>query len=235
MKAVNRLFPEVNLALEDVEAAWAGLRPLIHKEGKSPSELSRKDEVFVSKSGLISIAGGKLTGYRIMSKKIVNQVMRSLHKSHQYKHVKCLTKNIKLSGGEFELEPTLKNMSEYLDNQFDEAKQTGIQPPEFKNLFYRYGTNTSVITHKAYDYYNETRDTNQAWLMAEIWYAIEHEMVISLEDFFIRRTEQLYFDKEKCIEILEKTAEVMKVMLAWTEDKKTEELEKFKQNLTFIV
>ena len=67
LAAVNKMFPNVQLKKEDIKSSWAGLRPLIHQEGKSPSELSRKDEIFVSEEGLISIAGGKLTGYRKMA------------------------------------------------------------------------------------------------------------------------------------------------------------------------
>ena len=64
INAVNSTFPKVKLQLSDVESSWAGLRPLIHEDGKSASQLSRKDEIFESPTGLISIAGGKLTGYR---------------------------------------------------------------------------------------------------------------------------------------------------------------------------
>ncbi|MDX1667761.1 MAG: glycerol-3-phosphate dehydrogenase/oxidase, partial [Saprospiraceae bacterium] len=70
VKAVNYMFPDVHLREADVESSWAGLRPLIHEEGKSASEMSRKDEIFESKSGLISIAGGKLTGYRKMAERV---------------------------------------------------------------------------------------------------------------------------------------------------------------------
>ncbi|MBW7462073.1 FAD-dependent oxidoreductase, partial [Paenibacillus sepulcri] len=73
LRAVNALFPSVRLTAMDVESSWAGLRPLIHQEGKDPSEISRKDEIFRSPSGLLSIAGGKLTGYRKMAEAVVNK------------------------------------------------------------------------------------------------------------------------------------------------------------------
>jgi glycerol-3-phosphate dehydrogenase len=64
--------------MDDVESTWSGLRPLIHEDGKSPSDLSRKDEIFISDSGLISIAGGKLTGFRKMAERSVNVVCKQL-------------------------------------------------------------------------------------------------------------------------------------------------------------
>ena len=45
LSAVNNMFPKINLEMEDIVSSWAGLRPLIHEEGKSASELSRKDEL----------------------------------------------------------------------------------------------------------------------------------------------------------------------------------------------
>ena len=51
LKAVNDMFPTVNITQFDIQSSWSGLRPLIHQEGKDPSNLSRKDEVFISASG----------------------------------------------------------------------------------------------------------------------------------------------------------------------------------------
>ncbi len=78
LKCVNEFFPGNRLTEEDIESGWAGLRPLVNKPGKGPSEISRKDEMFVSSSGLITIAGGKLTGYRKMAERVVDVVARKM-------------------------------------------------------------------------------------------------------------------------------------------------------------
>lgn len=80
LDAINNTFPNIHLTVADIESNWAGLRPLIHEEEKDPSELSRKDETFVSESGLISIAGGKLTGYRKMAERVNETVIKQLQK-----------------------------------------------------------------------------------------------------------------------------------------------------------
>lgn len=80
LEAINAMFPSLNLTADDVESSWAGLRPLIAEEGKSPDEISRKDEIFISDSGLISMAGGKLTGYRKMAEEAVDTVVDQLKK-----------------------------------------------------------------------------------------------------------------------------------------------------------
>ena len=73
LDAANRTFDvDPPLTPDDVVSAWAGLRPLLHQEGKKPSELSRKDEIMVGASGLLSIAGGKLTTFRRMSERVVD-------------------------------------------------------------------------------------------------------------------------------------------------------------------
>jgi glycerol-3-phosphate dehydrogenase len=59
------------LGFEDVFSAWAGLRPLIAQAGKAPTEISRKDEVWVGPAGVVTVAGGKLTGYRPMARSSV--------------------------------------------------------------------------------------------------------------------------------------------------------------------
>lgn len=74
------MFPDVHITEKDIESSWAGVRPLIYEEGKDPSEISRKDEVWFSESGLITMAGGKLTGYRKMAEKLLDDVSKSLAK-----------------------------------------------------------------------------------------------------------------------------------------------------------
>lgn len=76
LKSINYMFPTVKVTESDIESSWAGVRPLILEDGKDPSEISRKDEIWESESGLITIAGGKLTGYRKMAETIVNLVAK---------------------------------------------------------------------------------------------------------------------------------------------------------------
>ncbi|MCB0992994.1 MAG: glycerol-3-phosphate dehydrogenase/oxidase [Acidimicrobiales bacterium] len=63
---------------DDVIAAWAGVRPLVAEPGKSAKEISRKDEIVSGPGGMLSIAGGKLTGFRKMAEDIVELVGRQL-------------------------------------------------------------------------------------------------------------------------------------------------------------
>jgi glycerol-3-phosphate dehydrogenase len=58
--------------VDDVLAAWSGVRPLVGEPGKQASEISRRDEIWTGPGGMLSIAGGKLTAYRRMAERIVD-------------------------------------------------------------------------------------------------------------------------------------------------------------------
>jgi len=62
----------------DIVSAWSGVRPLVAQAGKSASEISRKDEIWTGPGGVLSIAGGKLTAYRMMAERIVDMTEERL-------------------------------------------------------------------------------------------------------------------------------------------------------------
>ena len=78
LEPVARYFRTEAPRVDEVIGAWAGLRPLVAQPGKAPSEISRKDEIVVGPGGLVSIAGGKLTGYRPMARSVLRSVAEVL-------------------------------------------------------------------------------------------------------------------------------------------------------------
>ena len=78
LDATNARFDIPPLRPQDLVSAWSGLRPLVAQEGKSASEISRKDEVWTGPGGILSIAGGKLTAYRRMAERIVDMAEEAL-------------------------------------------------------------------------------------------------------------------------------------------------------------
>ena len=198
LNAINKMFPTVKLDMSDIVSTWAGLRPLIFEEGKSASELSRKDEILVSSSGLLSIAGGKLTGYRLMAEKIVDQVAKRSGK----KYDSCKTKNFRLSGGEFEDEISFKKSLEKLTEQ---GSFENIPAEKINEWFHRYGTNTSNLIARVKTLRSKIADPEKLFEAAELFYSTENEMVYHLNDFLIRRTGKIFFDRrnaEKQIDYL---------------------------------
>lgn len=99
IEAIHYMFPKVNITKDDVESSWSGVRPLIFEKGKDPSEISRKDEIWEGESGLLTIAGGKLTGYRKMAENIVDVAVKRMP-GHGFSE-KTQTEHLPISGGDF--------------------------------------------------------------------------------------------------------------------------------------
>lgn len=188
-QAINHAFPSITINEEDVISSWAGLRPLIHEDGKSPSELSRKDEIFMSDTGLISIAGGKLTGYRKMSQRVVDKVVKQFEKEGVNKYKSCLTDKIPLT--ENPLKDSMAVQS-YIKKMTAKVKQYGLEEYYAWYLVTTYGKKAETILSKLADF--AEGDIEISLARAELWYGVHHEMVQSACDFFVRRTGRLFFD-----------------------------------------
>ena len=189
ISAVNNMFPDIELELDDIISSWAGLRPLIHEEGKSASELSRKDEIFTSDTGLVSIAGGKLTGYRKMAERVVNRIVKKMEEDYETELKACTTDKIPLCGNDFK---KYKHVTKYIDQVLDNLKEDGF---EFYHAWYlvtTYGKQTEAILER---YANiKGKKPKERMIKAEAQFAMAHEMALNPLDFFIRRTGRLYFD-----------------------------------------
>ena len=192
LKCVNDFFPQTNLKISDIESAWAGLRPLISKPSKGPSEISRKDEMFESDSGMLTIAGGKLTGYRKMAERIVDKVAKKIYLQDGIKIQKCITHHIELSGGKLN---GYENFSEFIKDLSQKGILLGLSIGDAETLIYRYGSNVLEIYRIIEELKNEQNELPIV-IRAQIRYAIEYEMCASVTDFLIRRTGSLYFNFE---------------------------------------
>ncbi|UWX54798.1 glycerol-3-phosphate dehydrogenase/oxidase [Maribacter litopenaei] len=199
ISAVNNMFPDINPELDDIVSSWAGLRPLIHEEGKSASELSRKDEIFVSDTGLISIAGGKLTGYRKMAERVVDRVVEKLKLEHDTETKKCYTDKISLCGNDSFKK--YKHVKKYIAQVYERIKADGFTKHDAWFLVTNYGEQTDAILEL---YEKRTEKGNATKLiLAELEYGISNEMVLNPMDFFIRRTGRLYFDIDSITQYME--------------------------------
>jgi glycerol-3-phosphate dehydrogenase len=221
INAVNDSFPSVKLKLSDVESSWAGLRPLIHEEGKSASELSRRDEIFESPSGLISIAGGKLTGYRKMAERVVDLVIRRLPARPGLKH--CYTDKISLCRNAFrhagDVEAYKKAISSSLAAR-------GLQ--RFTDyLVETYGKQTDDILEAMHAFHDEDNSIRLA--RSELKFTIEKEMVQTPPDFFIRRTGMLYFDMPRLHQVMNPVLNDFRNYFNWDDEHYTSEKHQLEQ------
>ncbi|NKI26495.1 glycerol-3-phosphate dehydrogenase/oxidase [Arenibacter sp. 6A1] len=213
ISAVNNMFPTINLELEDIISSWAGLRPLIYEEGKSASELSRKDEIFTSETGLISIAGGKLTGYRKMAERVVNLVAKKMEEDHHRTLKECTTEKIPLCGNDFK---SYKQVKKYISKVYKRIEADGFSKYDAWYLVTNYGKQTENILEI---YAQENGDDQQLrMVLAELKFGVQHEMIHTPMDFFIRRTGRLYFDIESVNEYMEPVLAEFKIMFKLSDD-----------------
>ncbi len=215
INSINELFPDIRLQLNHIESGWSGVRPLIHQAGKGPSEVSRKDEIFEDSSGLISIAGGKLTGYRKMAEKIVDLI------NHRFNLSKpCTTDQLLVSGA---VEGGLSGFQLFLEKKTPELVDLGLPKDIAIKLIRRYAKNI----HQVIEIYDEN-EFNNSKLPLEVYlslnYSLKHEMVLTLGDFFIRRTNALYFNIQLVNNHKEDVAQFMQTFFSWSNDKIEQEL-----------
>jgi glycerol-3-phosphate dehydrogenase len=218
--AANHMFPSLGLKPEDVESSWAGLRPLIRQEGKSPSEVSRKDEIFVSPSGLISIAGGKLTGYRKMAERIVDLVSRRRVAEGLSALAASRTKTMPVSGGDV---GGGAGYGAYVRQQTEAGIAAGLEADEAERIARRYGSNAPRLFRLAAESggFAERHGLPLA-LAAELRYAVEAEMAATPADFWIRRTGRLYFDRPGVLKWKNAVSSAMAELLGWSDARRGE-------------
>ena len=183
LDAINNCFDVPKLKLNNVISSWTGLRPLILEEGKKTSEISRKDELIIAQNNMISIAGGKLTGYRLMAKKVVDLILKNLNQSE-----KCFTSEIKISGSENINQTNVNEVKTRFKEKLSEIK---IQSSDLDYLFHNYGSQlTKIIALLKSNRYKSI-------VQAEAHFCIMEENLYYPLDFFLRRTSKLYYSPDK--------------------------------------
>lgn len=225
INAINYMFPSLNITVKDIESSWAGLRPLIHEDGKSPSEISRKDEIWTSDSGLITIAGGKLTGYRKMAELVVDLLVKNFKEEENRTFSACLTKTLPISGGDV---GGSKNFQSFVTEKVKKGMAYGLTQKETEKLVTRYGSNIDKVFEYRSGY--DAEISLPLYVYLQIIYSMKHEMTTKPIDFFFRRTGTLLFDIQWAKEWKDKVIDTMASVLKWEEEQKVlylNELEKY--------
>ncbi|GGP06887.1 glycerol-3-phosphate dehydrogenase/oxidase [Oceanobacillus neutriphilus] len=217
LDAINYMFPSVGISADKVESSWAGIRPLIAEEGaSSPSEISRKDEIFQSDSGLLSMAGGKLTGYRKMGEHVVNMVVKQLKEEEGILYTDSQTKHLPISGGEVGGSKGFKN---FKAEKVKEGVSLGLTEKEAAELTQRYGANVEKVFTLYTDNKEAAKNENiEPAVFAQVLYAINEEMAYKAVDFFIRRSGALFFNRPWVEMHMDTVLPFMEKELGWTKD-----------------
>jgi glycerol-3-phosphate dehydrogenase len=221
LRAVQRIFPDLQIQTTDIISSWAGLRPLIHQEGKVPSELSRKDEIFISPTGLITIAGGKLTGFRKMAQKVVDLVTKQLRDELDLSFGLCITgQSPVMGGGE-------KGASEYLEQVnawMDRVTKAGLPHQLARAWISTYGLSADQIIDELGVRLNPSRNILEREAYdAVLRYSWEKEMICRADDLLIRRTGFLFFQPDQFLQRLDQTIDFLAEKQGWNTLEKDKE------------
>ena len=186
--------------IQQVSTAWAGLRPLIAQPGKKPTELSRRDEILVGPSGVISVAGGKLTGYRPMAQRALEKIasVTGLQTGER-------AEEEPLPGGDFGGD--LSALERQLATDF------GLQERACARLARLYGSEASEVARRGPTPLIE----NAPVLKGEIHWSVGVEGATSVLDVLYRRTRAALYDPDVKDALVGPIARRMAGLFDWDE------------------
>jgi glycerol-3-phosphate dehydrogenase len=203
----------VPLTREDVEGVYAGLRPLLAGESDQTSKLSREHLVGHSVPGLVVIAGGKWTTYRVMAKDAIDAAVAAL----DGRIPESTTENIPLLGA--------VGYQAAWNKRGKIARAFGLHTVRVEHLLNRFGTMTDELLDLIRDDPSLADPLPGAddYIGAEIVYAASHEGALHLEDVLARRTRISIEAWDRGVSAAPVAAKLMAGVLGW--DKEREERE----------
>lgn len=213
---VNRVL-RTPLTHEDVEGVFAGLRPLLSGESDSTSKLSREHAVVQSVAGLITIAGGKYTTYRVMAQDAVDAAARNLPQ----RVPGCVTDRTPLLGAE--------GFHALWNRRRKLAEEVGLHVSRVEHLLGRYGSMISEVLDLLADRpeLGERIAGAEDYLKVEAVYAAAHEGALHLDDLLTRRTRISIETFDRGIAAAHDVAPLMGEVLGWDDDTLAREIEHY--------
>jgi glycerol-3-phosphate dehydrogenase len=204
LERVNEVLA-VPLTRDDVEGVFAGLRPLLAGESDQTSKLSREHIVAHSVPGLVVVAGGKWTTYRIMAKDAVDEAVAAL----DGKVSESITADIALLGAE--------GYHAAWNKRAKIARAFGVHKVRIEHLLGRYG----VLTDELLDLIRERPELQEPlpgaddYIAAEVVYAATHEGALHLDDVLARRTRISIEAWDRGVSAAPVAAALMAQVLGW--------------------
>ena len=209
LDAVNHAFPDARLAQEDIISTFAGLRPLIGSGELSAYQASRDHQIVESDAGLVTISGGKLTTYRRMAEDLVDLVSKKLEdESGVMIRERCKTGRVPLAEAAFEADSVVNGLAE---------RYPQLERQVLEHVALTYGpASAGVLAVLEDDPEMGARVVpGLPYIRAEVPYAIQNEMAMTLSDWMIRRTHIMHEDKDQGLGSASKVAAMMAPYLEW--------------------
>jgi glycerol-3-phosphate dehydrogenase len=209
------------LTSEDVEGVFAGLRPLLSGESDATSKLSREHVVAHPVPGMVVVAGGKYTTYRVMAKDAVDEISRAL----DGRVPESITHDVPLVGANGY--HALWNQRHLL------AARSGLHVARIEHLLGRQGTLiTDLLDLVAEDpSLGETLEGSEDYLRVEVVYAATHEGARHLDDVLARRTRLSIESWDRGVKAARDAARLMGGVLGWDAEQTEREVAAYHQRV----
>ena len=166
----------------DVLSVFAGLRPLAATKGKGnkTKEISRSHKIYTSKSGLLTMVGGKWTTFRRMGEDLVNKA----EKNNNWSHVRTKTKHLKIHG--------------YKENV------------NYDNPLHFYGSDEEPLLELSkQNGWDSSISDSMGVIKAQVIWAVRNEMALNVEDFLARRVRCQLLDAKESVKMAPVVAKIM--------------------------
>ena len=213
---IARDFSVEPIAPEEVVAAWSGLRPLIAEPGKKAHEISRRDEIWIGAKRVVSVAGGKLTGYRPMTRTAVEKAAEVC----ELRLAAPPEREAPLPGGDFGGD--LEELSARLQ------RETGLGPAAAARMIGLYGTEAGEVVGRGSD----PLVSGASVVSGEVSWAMEVEGAARLEDVLYRRTRAALYQPSVREALVEPIADQMAERLGWGNARREQEITTARERLT---
>ena len=211
LRSANAYFPNARLNPDDVVAAWAGYRPLLNVPGTtSTAAVPREHRVVEGVSGLITIAGGKLTTYRSMAAEVVDLVARRLRAVDGRPLARAAATGAEpLPGGEVaDLDLLARDLT-------DEGFDDGLA----RALVGRYGSEAAAVANlvRREPALRERIVPGLPAIAAEVIHQARREMAMTVADVMIRRTHLYHTHAGQAADAASAVARLLGHELGWSE------------------
>jgi glycerol-3-phosphate dehydrogenase len=205
----------------DIESVYAGLRPLLAGAAASTAQLSREHAVFRPVPGLVVVAGGKYTTYRVMAEDTVDEVAKALVAESVRPVPPSVTRATPLFGAD--------GYAAEWNRRAQIAARTGLAVTQVEHLLRRYGSAIEEVLElvAGRPELAERILGAEEYLAAEAVYAASHEGALHLEDVLVRRTRIAMEAADRGLVAAEPVARLMAEVLGWDEERRKREVDAY--------
>jgi glycerol-3-phosphate dehydrogenase len=202
LRHVRRYF-DLDVTEKDVKSSWSGLRPLVSDpKAVDTARLSRDHVIEVSRSGLLTIAGGKWTTYRKMASDVVDFVVRE----RVLRRVgPCRTDRLAVVGAAaYDYRGNVRLVESY-----------GLPPDVALHLNRAYGDRSPLVADMAARGHGDRLHPDHPFLEAEVIYGVRHEMAMRVMDVLARRIPLALLDRDAALAALPRVVDLMAAESMW--------------------